>query len=41
VGLPVPADGITLGPALTYRPELVTRLGPEELIALQNLLDRG
>ncbi len=41
VGLPVPADGIALGPALTYRPELVTRLGPEELIGQQNLCDRN
>ena len=40
VGLPVPADGMTLGPALTYRRELVTRLGPEELIGMQNLCDR-
>jgi len=41
VGLPVPADGLELGPALTYRPELVRRLGPEELIGRQNLLQRS
>lgn len=37
VGLPTPADGAELGEALTYRSDLVRRLGPEELIAPYNL----
>jgi hypothetical protein len=37
VGLPVPADGAELGEALTYRPDLVRRLGGDELLAFYNL----
>lgn len=37
VGLPAPADDAQLGEALTYRPELVRRLGGDELVACYNL----
>ena len=37
VGLPVPPDGAELGEALTYRPDLVRRLGGDELLAFYNL----
>ena len=37
VGLPVPPDGAELGEALTYRPDLVRRLGGDELMAFYNL----
>ena len=38
VGLPTPADGTELGETLTYRSDLVTRLGPEALLAIHNLV---
>ena len=37
VGLPVPADDAQLGEALTYRPDLVRRLGGDALLAFYNL----
>ncbi len=37
VGLPAPADDAQLGEALTYSPELVRRLGGDELVAFYNL----
>ncbi len=37
VGLPVPPDDAQLGEALAYRPDLVRRLGPDELLAHWNL----
>jgi glycosyltransferase involved in cell wall biosynthesis len=37
VGLPAPGPEEDLGPALSYRPELVQRLGPTELLAPYNL----
>lgn len=37
VGLPVPAADAQLGEALAYRPDLVRRLGPDELLARHTL----
>jgi GT2 family glycosyltransferase/glycosyltransferase involved in cell wall biosynthesis len=36
-GLPMPADDADLPPAVSYRPSLVQRLGPAELLAIWNL----